>query len=83
MEVQVKLYATLSKYTPEGTKIGEAFSEELEDGNVRELIHKIGFSEEKTRIVMVNGNHINNLDYELEDGDLVVIFPPVGGGTRG
>ncbi|MBS3796053.1 MAG: MoaD/ThiS family protein [Candidatus Thorarchaeota archaeon] len=81
MEVRVKLYATLSQYAPEGTKIGEAFSVELENGTIRKLIHTIGFSEEKTRIIMVNGDQTKDLDRQLKDDDLVVIFPPVGGGN--
>jgi len=83
MEIRVKLYATLRQYAPEGTNIGEAFSVELENGTIRRLIDKIGISEEKTRIIMVNGDQTKDLDCKLEDGYLVVIFPPVGGGASG
>ncbi len=33
-----------------------------------------------TKIVMVNGIRISDLNINLEEDDLIVMFPPIGGG---
>ena len=80
MKVLVKLYATLKTYAPPDTEIGEAFDVELSDSTIKGLIKHFGFKESEARIVMINGIRIENLNHELSENDVVVIFPPVGGG---
>jgi molybdopterin converting factor small subunit len=80
MKVKVKLYATLRKYAPNGTEIGEVFEVDLSNCKVSDLIDSFGFEHEQAKIVIVNDNRIFDLNYELNEGDLVVIFPPIGGG---
>ncbi len=79
MRVQVKLYATLREYAPKETEIGEAFTVEITGNTLDKLIEHFGFPKIEAKIVMINGNRIDDLDYPLEENDLVVIFPPVGG----
>jgi sulfur carrier protein ThiS len=76
----VKLYATLQKYAPKGTKPGESFEVELENSNLSALITQLGIKESRVAIVFLNGNRITNKRHSLQEGDLVVIFPPIGGG---
>ena len=80
MKVKVKFYATLSQYAPDGTEIGEVFQVELSGSTVNDLIDTFGFEHEQAKIVIVNNNRIDDLNHELGEGDLVVIFPPIGGG---
>lgn len=80
MRVDVKLYAALQKYAPEDTDVGETFSVEFDGNKVHELIETLGIEEEHASIVVVNGVQTSSLDQILESDDLVVIFPPVGGG---
>lgn len=80
LKVKVKLYATLREYAPKGTEIGEAFEANISGSKVIDLIDSFGFKHEQAKIVIVNDNRIDNLQHELEEGDLVVIFPPIGGG---
>lgn len=80
MRVSVKLYATLRRFAPEGTPIGESFDVELEGTRIRDLIELLDIKEEQAKIVMVNGIRENNTNATLNENDLVVIFPPVGGG---
>ncbi|MFW9800079.1 MAG: MoaD/ThiS family protein [Candidatus Thorarchaeota archaeon] len=80
MMVNVKLYAALQKYAPSGTDVGEAFSVELESGTILELIEELGIEEELASIVMVNGIQVIDMNHALQVDDLVVIFPPIGGG---
>jgi molybdopterin converting factor small subunit len=78
--VHVKLYATLKRFAPEHTELGESFPVEIHNGRVQEVLAKLGISEEKAKIIMVNGVQTQDLKFELNENDLVVIFPPIGGG---
>jgi len=80
VKVNVKLYGTLREYGPKGLEIGQAFPVELTKGFVSEIIRALRFKVEQTKIIMVNGIRVVDLNHALEDGDLVVIFPPTGGG---
>jgi molybdopterin synthase sulfur carrier subunit len=80
MRVQVKLYATLREYAPPATEIGESFRVEFDGSTLQELIQKLGFELDRAKIVMVNGTRVLGAKTSLNEGDLVVIFPPIGGG---
>lgn len=85
MMVRVKFFATLRSI---------AGKREVEIKGVKtvgELLEKLyaEFGEEfkneieERRMILVNGkniDHLNGLDTELSDGDIVSIFPPAGGG---
>jgi molybdopterin converting factor small subunit len=80
MKVLVKLYATLRRFAPKGTEIGDEFEVTFQGTTLAELIHHLGFASEQAKIVMVNGQRVTKMDFKLSDDDLIVIFPPVGGG---
>jgi molybdopterin synthase sulfur carrier subunit len=80
MKVLVKLYATLRKFAPEGTEIGEPFEVVFQGTTLDDFVKHLGFSTNQAKIVMVNGERILDMNHTLADDDLVVIFPPVGGG---
>ncbi len=80
MLVHVKLYATLRRFAPEHTELGESFPMEIQSGHVEEVLTKLGISEDKAKIIMVNGVQTQDLKSSLNENDLVVVFPPIGGG---
>jgi molybdopterin converting factor small subunit len=80
MQVSVKLYATLRALAPPNTALGEAFAVETSTGVLSKLIDQLKIPHDQARIIFVNGVRITDLRYRLQPGDLVVIFPPVGGG---
>ncbi|MHA2602485.1 MAG: MoaD/ThiS family protein [Candidatus Thorarchaeota archaeon SMTZ1-83] len=80
MRVNVKLYATLQKLAPPGTEVGEAFPVDMEGSTILQLVEQLGIEEDMARIVMVNGIRATDLSQPLQPEDLVVIFPPIGGG---
>lgn len=82
MNIAVKLYATLRQYAPEDTEIGGVFHVELEEATLGDLLAELGIAEEKAKIIMLNGVRVSSLNRNLEEGDMVVIFPPVGGGKQ-
>ena len=79
MHVTVKLYATLVRYA-HGTRAGMPFELELpEEATLRHLIDQLNIPPEETRIIFVHGI-IQETDYKLKEGDVVGMFPPIGGG---
>jgi molybdopterin converting factor small subunit len=77
--VHVKLFATLRRTRP-GLGIGEAFPVEVLAGTtVGQLIEQLGLPQEQVKLVFVSGI-ARDREHVLADGDVVGIFPPVGGG---
>ena len=79
MEIEVKLFATLRDYLPNGS---DQFSCKLEVNStdtVGDVLKKLKIPEEIPKIILVNGVH-SNLDRVLKFGDILSVFPPVAGG---
>ena len=78
--VQVKLYAMLQKYAPEGVLAGTPFRVDLpESRTVAALIATLGIPASEVKVAYVNGR-ARPEQYVLHAGDEVGIFSPVGGG---
>ena len=79
LKIRFKLYASLRKHLPR-TEIGEEVNIDVEEGtSIRDILIRYGIEEHLAKIIFVNGLH-QKLDYVLQESDLLVIFPPVGGG---
>jgi molybdopterin converting factor small subunit len=79
MRVTVKLFATLVRFR-DGTRAGKPFEVELKEGAVvQDLIDDMKIPVEETHVVFIN-NIIVERHSPLKDGDVVGLFPPVGGG---
>ncbi len=74
MDIKVRLFATLRE-----NRGKEVNLEMKETALPRDIIEKLDISEPEVAILLVNGRD-GKLDQELSDGDVVSIFPPVGGG---
>ncbi|GBC59500.1 molybdopterin synthase sulfur carrier subunit [Desulfonema ishimotonii] len=73
--ITVRLFATLSKLTPENSD-----HYPIAPGTtVRELARNLNIPEKDAKLLFIN-NRKATLDSEIQDGDRVGIFPPVGGG---
>lgn len=74
MQVTVKLFATFrsGRFSIEtrdcrpGTKVGQ-------------IVEELGIPKEELGIILVNSRHVD-LEYQLQDGDVLALFPLVGGG---
>jgi molybdopterin synthase sulfur carrier subunit len=74
MRITVKLFATL--------RAGRFALEAIDlDGprTVTEIIDRIGIPQKEVTLMFVNGRHVSR-DFPLSDGDVLALFPPVGGG---
>ena len=79
MRVRAKLFATLSRHYA-GVMPGTPVEVEVSDkATLVDLVDLLHVPHDEVKMVFVNGR-IRPLDYELQPGDEVGIFPPVGGG---
>jgi len=79
MRVQVKLFATLRHYAPSAS-IGRPFEMDLLEGAaVADLIHQLNLPAEEAAMIYVNAR-ARPVDWPLESGDEIGIFPLIGGG---
>jgi molybdopterin converting factor small subunit len=79
MEIEVKLFATLRDYLPEGSS---RFSYKMEvdsDIRVQDILSRLKIPEELPKIILVNGVH-GKKEQILKEGDVLSVFPPVAGG---
>lgn len=74
MSIEVRLFATLRK--GRGKK---AFFDFKYGINCNKIIKKMNIKKDDVAILLINGRD-GEFDRELEDEDVVSIFPPVGGG---
>jgi sulfur carrier protein len=74
MTVKVKLYGDYLKYGPE-----ETYIDLPENSTVEDVLNRFNIKERKYIIVLVNLKRAWFED-KLNDGDIVSVFSPVGGG---
>jgi molybdopterin synthase sulfur carrier subunit len=74
--VIVKFFATLRQYGP-----AKEFLTIPENSEIKLLFDKYNIPKNKRRaIILVNGRPHKDLKTVMKDGDLISIFPPIGGG---
>lgn len=80
MRVQVRLFATFSKFAP-SRKVGEPFGVGLpKNASISDLVGKLGIPETDVHLVMIDGRIVHDRSARLTDGARIGLFPPVGGG---
>lgn len=84
MNISIELYASLMQYLPPGKS---RFRREIkvDDGlTLSNLIRQFHIAEEEAHLVLVNGHFVNcgepRDQRQLNEGDVVSIWPPVAGG---
>lgn len=82
MRIAIKLFATLARYLPEASSGGTAILEVPDGTTVRQLVSSLGISDQIPAITLVNGRDAA-AEQVLEDGDVLVMFPPLAGGSEG
>jgi sulfur carrier protein len=74
MDVDIRLFETLKKHQPAGGKV------RLSTGSrVSDLLDALGISPDDVGILMVNRAD-GRFDQFLQNGDVVTLIPPIGGG---
>ncbi len=76
ISVKIKFYANLRNYGPP-----EAFLELPEGSTVNTIIQKAKIPKEEQNLkILINGRPHQDKTTVLNEGDIVAIFPPIGGG---
>ncbi|KKL18097.1 hypothetical protein LCGC14_2478930 [marine sediment metagenome] len=77
MRVTVELQAYLEQYSPDGQAV---FEYTLPDGaTVQTLVRQLSVPEEMASVIVLNDRSAD-LDNPLQDGDRVILIPPLAGG---
>lgn len=84
MKLTLKLFATLTAHLPAGDRRSGQTGVDVDPGcTVAGLIAQQGLPPALCTLVLVNGRFIAPADHAgqaLAEGDVVAIWPPVGGG---
>jgi len=75
INISVKLFATLSKYTPDASDKYPVKTR----STVNDLVKQLKVPEKDLRLIFIN-NKKGKLTSILNDNDRVGLFPPIGGG---
>lgn len=76
ISVTVKFFATLRQYGPDKDVLIIP-----ENSKVRLLFEKYNIPKDERRaIILVNGRPHKDLNTIIKNGDIISIFPPIGGG---
>ena len=79
MNITVKLYLNFKEYLPK-ENVGSSCALKLsKSAKVEDVINQLRIPKDSFQLVLVNGSpkHIHE---ELRDGDVLAIFPAIGGG---
>ncbi len=77
MRITVELQAYLEQYSPDGQAV---FEYTLPDGAaVQTLVRQLSVPEEMASVIVLNDRSAD-FDDPLQDGDRVILIPPLGGG---
>lgn len=74
MEVEVRLFATFREGREKKQKMLVP-----ESTSILDIINMLNINEEEVAIMLLNGRD-GSSDRLLKDGDILSLFPPVGGG---
>lgn len=79
MNIEVHLFATLTKYLPpeaEGRRVSLAVSAGT---TAAEVLDQLGIPPKLTKLIMIDGVH-QKPDMVLRAGNVLSVFPPIAGG---
>jgi molybdopterin synthase sulfur carrier subunit len=79
IKVEVRLFATLRRYCPEAGGKNGLVVEMAEGTSLNDLLSKLKVPIQEARILFVN-NRKQTINYLLQHGDKIGIFPQVAGG---
>jgi len=79
VRIEVRLYATLRRYCPAPDQENSLLLQVPEDMSLNDLLERLKVPKQEAKILFVN-NRSQSIDYVLQDGDRVGIFPQVAGG---
>jgi thiamine biosynthesis protein ThiS len=82
-KINIKLFASLKTFMPEGAVNGEVAMELPEDHSVWSILDSLNVPRKHCHLVVVNGVFIPPEQRDstaLNEGDTLAVWPPVAGG---
>ncbi|HSQ33328.1 MAG TPA: MoaD/ThiS family protein [Peptostreptococcaceae bacterium] len=70
-KIEIRLFATLRE--------GRSRRSYIDANDIREILDILNIKEEEIAMLLLNGRDAT-LDTQINNGDILSIFPPVGGG---
>lgn len=83
MKMQLKLYASLTKFLPEGSAHHTAEIDVTEGVTPTQVIEDMGLPKESCFLVLVNGVYLTPDERDerpMKEGEALSIWPPIAGG---
>jgi len=83
MKIRIRLFATLQEYLPQNSQGSEAVVDLTENATIPDALSVLSVPMTLPHIVLVNGRHVlrpNLVTFQLHDGDILSVFPAIGGG---
>ena len=83
MKLVFKLFAGLGEYLPADAKANATLIEIDESDNVFDVIAKFNIPPDIIHLVLLNGVYLNpdeRAACKFSEGDILAIWPPIGGG---
>ncbi|MGO1468394.1 MAG: MoaD/ThiS family protein [Tissierella sp.] len=74
INVEIRLFATFRE-----DREKKYFFELPEKTNILDILNKLNIDREEASLILLNGID-GDVDRELKNGDVLSLFPPVGGG---
>lgn len=74
IEVEVRLFATFRE-----NRDKRYFFELNEETSILDILNRLDIDKEEASLILLNGID-GDVDRNLNDGDVLSLFPPVGGG---
>ncbi|NIM99035.1 MAG: MoaD/ThiS family protein [candidate division Zixibacteria bacterium] len=81
MEIKVRLFATLQQYLPHENGRHPATLEIRRGETIASVLKALKIPKKMPKIILVNGKYARE-DLILQPGDVVSVFPPLGGGQE-
>jgi sulfur carrier protein ThiS len=83
MRINLKLFASLSRYLPSGSRENTVELEVAADETVEQVIQRLGLPLQSVHLVLLNGVYLSpeqRIAQKPQAGDQLAIWPPVAGG---
>jgi sulfur carrier protein ThiS len=83
MKIEMKLYATLMRYLPDGANDHTALLDVADGTTPSQVIDDMKLPRESCFLVLVNGIFLSPEEREtraMHEGDALAIWPPIAGG---
>ena len=83
MKITLKLFATLGQWLPEGANANAAQVQVADGATAHQIIDQFGVPRDKVHLVLVNGAYLDAAARDasnINEGDVLAIWPPVAGG---